>query len=230
MQHCLEQIDFGESLLFTDAPAQTDDPRIRIIPIERLPAASAYSELILSKIVDFIATSHCLIVQWDGFVLDASRWQPGFLEHDFIGSPWPQFHDGHDVGNGGFSLRSRRLLQACRDPRFRHAHPEDVAICRLNRDLLEREHEIRFAPRATAERFGFERTVPREPTFGFHGIFNLIPALGAERFWEIYRDLDDRGTAFADYRLLMGQLGTGKHPGRRRLQLLMDRVAALAGR
>jgi hypothetical protein len=230
MQHCLDQIEFGQSLLFTDAPAQTSDPRIRIVRIERLPSARAYSEFILTRIANFIGTSHCLIVQWDGFVLDAARWDAAFLEQDFIGSPWPQFGDGHDVGNGGFSLRSRRLLQACRDPRFQHAHPEDIAICRVNRDLLEREHGMRFADRETAERFAFERTAPTAPTFGFHGIFNLIPVLGAERFWRIYRSLDDRSTAFADYRLLMAQLGTGEQTARRRLQLSIDRVAALAGR
>ena len=37
---------------------------------------------------------------------------------DYIGAPWPHFRDGHNVGNGGFSLRSRRLLEACRELPF----------------------------------------------------------------------------------------------------------------
>jgi hypothetical protein len=166
-------------------------------------------------------------VQWDGFVLDATQWAPQFLEYDYVGAPWPQFSDGRDVGNGGFSLRSRRLLEACRDPRFRAAHPEDVAICRLNRDLLEREHGIRFADRSTAERFAFERTEPDGPTFGFHGVFNMIPALGADGFWEVYRGLDDRRTVFVDYALLMRQLRMGNRAREHRLQLTRDRVFQL---
>jgi len=167
-------------------------------------------------------TQHCLIVQWDGFVLDPEAWDPVFLEYDYIGAPWPQFTDGRDVGNGGFSLRSHKLLMACRDERFRPGHPEDVSICRTNRDLLEREYSIRFAERQLAERFAFERRSSPESTFGFHGIFNMIPVLGAEVFWNVYRNLDDRSTARNDYGLIMRQLGSGPKAWRRRLQFSLD--------
>ena len=227
LQECLRQIDFAQSLLFTDGVGANDDPRIRTIAIPSLTSGRAYSDFILRDLVDFITTPHCLIVQWDGFVTNADQWDRAFLDYDYVGAPWPQFDDGFQVGNGGFSLRSRKLLEACRDPRFELAHPEDVAICRLNRDLLEREHGLRFADRATAERFSFERSTPPGPTFGFHGVFNMIPILGADRFWQLYRALDDRSTAAVDYRLLMAQLGAGTDATRRRLQLTRDRVGAL---
>lgn len=79
-----------------------------------------------------------------------------------------------------------------------------------------------FADRELAERFAFERREPAGPTFGFHGIFNMIPLLGVDRFWEIYRTLDDRSTAATDYWLLMRQLGTGEGAWRRRARLTMD--------
>ena len=230
LQVCLDQVDFADCLLFTDASLDQLDPRIRVVEIDRLTSAEAYSQFILRELPEFVRTSHCLIVQWDGFVLDPARWDEAFLDYDYLGASWPQFGDAHDVGNGGFSLRSRKLLEACRDPRFRAAHPEDLAICRLNRDLLEKEHGIRFADRATADRFAFERAAPRVPAFGFHGIFNLIPALGGDRFWELYRSLDDRRTAFLDYRTLMRQLGSDRKANMRRLRLSLDRLAAWAGR
>lgn len=220
---CLKQIEFAECLLFTDA-APPAHPAIRVVSVERFETGADYSEFLLHRLADHVRTAHCLVVQWDGFVLDAGQWRPTFLDYDYIGAPWPQFSDGHCVGNGGFSLRSRRLLEACRDPRFRPGHPEDVAICRTNRSLLEREHGIHFADRRTAERFAFERTVPAGPTFGFHGVFNLIPVLGADRFWRIYRTLDHRRTAFIDYRLLLRQLGTGRNALRRRMRLTVDRL------
>jgi hypothetical protein len=223
----LDQVEFAQCLLFTHQPVFPIDQRIRVIPIERLESSRAYSDFLLRGLVDHIETEHCLVVQWDGFVIDARQWDPGFLHYDYIGAPWPQFRDGHDVGNGGFSLRSRRLLEVCRDARFRGGHPEDVAICRVNRPFLESVHGLSFANRRAAELFSFERTTPDGSTFGFHGIFNMIPVLGPDRFWQIYRELDDRRTAYNDYRTLMHQLGAGRDVIARRTRLTMDLLFGL---
>jgi len=229
LRHCLEQVNFGECLLLTDASV---DPGagIRTKTIPRLSSGRDYSEFMLTRLVDFIDTPHCLVVQWDGFVLDAEQWDPAFLDFDYVGAPWPQFDDEHDVGNGGFSLRSRRLLEACRDPAFRIGHPEDVAIGRTNRTMLEERHGIRFADRRIAERFSFERTQPAENTFGFHGVFNMVPALGADGFWELYETLDEKSSALLDYRLLMKQLRGAQSPGGRRFKLARDRLGAILRR
>lgn len=227
---CLDQAEFAECVFFTDAAVGDLGPPIRIAPIKRLRSASAYSKFMLEELLDHVRTEHCLIVQWDGFVLEKGAWQAEFLSYDYIGAPWPQFPGGLDVGNGGFSLRSRKLLQACRDSRFKGDHPEDLAICRTNRALLEGEHGIRFADRAVAERFAFERTERPGLTFGFHGIFNMIPVLGADRFWELYKSLDDRKTALVDYRLLMKQLGSGRNVLRRRTRLTRDVLQLLVQR
>ena len=221
LESCLDQINFADCLLFGAGGYSTADARIRVIDGPTLLSAADYSNFILHRLGDHVETSHALIVQWDGFVLDAAHWDPRFLECDYIGAAWPQFDDGHDVGNGGFSLRSRRLMDACQHPQFVGGHPEDVAICRTNRALLELQG-IRFADRALADLFSFERTKPPGPTFGFHGIFNMIPALGADRFWELYCCLDDRKTALVDYRLLMKQLGSGRNVLGRRARLTRD--------
>ncbi len=77
------------------------------------------------------------------------------------------------MGNGGFSLRSRKLLEALQDPRIRLVDVEDVTICRAFRPLLEQEHGIRFADEALADRFSFEAAYPIGKPFGFHGLFNF---------------------------------------------------------
>lgn len=220
----MDRVAFGDVVLFTDCEPGNLTDDIRVVRIPRLGSGRDYSLFLLRNLADHIRTGHCLVIQWDGFVLDAANWDPAFLDWDYIGAPWPQFVDGHDVGNGGFSLRSRRLLEACRDRRFVISHPEDVAICRLNREFLEAEHDVRFADRTIAQRFAFERTIPERPTFGFHGVFNMISAVGPERFWEIYRALDDPSTAFVDYWSLMRQLGRGSHALRRRLHFTLDRL------
>jgi hypothetical protein len=141
------------------------------------PDVAAYSVFLLAEFVDFLTTSHVLIVQWDGFALNRDAWDDSLFDYDYIGAPWPQFAPPYNVGNGGFSLRSRKLLEALRDPEMRLHAPEDLCICRTNRPLLESRHGIRFAPEEVAARFAFERTAPAQPTFGFHGLFNFPVAL-----------------------------------------------------
>ena len=226
LQSSLDQIDFAESILFTDADLSPSPPGIRTVGIDRIGSAADYSNFLLHGLVQHVRTEHCLIVQWDGFVVDAKQWDPCFLDCDYIGAVWPQFDDGHDVGNGGFSLRSRKLLEACLDRRFQGGHPEDVTICRLNRPLLESEHGIRFGDRALANHFSFERHRPAQPTFGFHGVFNMVEALGVERFWEVYRTLDDRRTVFVDFRELMGQLRGASNSFAKRSRLTADMAKA----
>ena len=217
-----EQISFGDVLLLTDSATVESLPWGRIERIAPLRSARHYSQFMLGQLADHVRTEHCLVIQWDGFVIDPRQWDERFLKCDYIGAPWPQFSDSHDVGNGGFSLRSRKLLEACRSPGFTPSHPEDVAIGRVNRAFLEREHGILFADIDAAARFAFERSAPPGRTFGFHGVFNMIPLLGADRFWQIYESLDDRSTVFHDYRLLMRQVASGKCAARRRLELTVD--------
>ncbi len=224
IRESLRHVDVGDAILFTDAEVDATAEAFRVVRIPAIASSQAYSDFILRDLVHHVRTDHCLITQWDGFVINADAWDPAFSAVDYIGAPWPQFDDGHDVGNGGFSLRSRRLMEACLDPRFEGGMAEDIAIGRANRDLLEREHGIRFATRELAERFSFERGQPTGPTFGFHGIFNLIPLIGTDRFWTLYEGLDGPGTAMRDFGILMRQLKSGPGASRRRLRLTVDRL------
>ena len=173
MQQCLRQASFGDALLFTD-PARVVQvpPGIRGLPLQ-VDSVPAYSEFMLRGLLPHIRTSHLLVVQWDGYVLDAAQWDPAYLQQDYIGAPLRHQSPERAVGNGGFSLRSRRLLQALQHPALVMRHPEDLCICHDHRAWLEAEHGIRFAPLAMAAHFAYERLAPAGPTFGFHGLFNL---------------------------------------------------------
>jgi len=223
LEASLTQIEFAACKLFSDTELVPDHPDITMIPIPSLTSASAYSKFLLGGLVDHIDTSHCLIVQWDGHVIDARRWQPAFLDYDYIGASWPQFADGHDVGNGGFSLRSRRLMEACRLPGFHPSHPEDVAVARHNRAWLEGQG-MRYAPRALADRFSAERAGNLQDSFGYHGVWHMPRVLGTVAFWEIYRNLDDLGTIGHDLGSLVKQLSSGPGGVRRALRLTADVV------
>ena len=215
-------MDFGACLLFTDAANLSVPAGVQVVPIAPITSAAAYSEFVIRELHQHLTTDHVLVSQWDGFVINPERWDPAWLDCDYIGALWPQFADGACVGNGGFSLRSRKLRQACRDPGFAGAHPEDTTICRRNRTMLERSHAIRFADPDTAQRFSYERQIPDEPTFGFHGAFNMIAAIGADPFWQLYLALDDRRTVFADFVSIARQLGSGSNAVQRRVRFAAD--------
>jgi hypothetical protein len=141
-----------------------------------------YNQFCLSQLHRHIETSHCLTVQSDSYILNPAAWDDRWLTYDYIGAPWPPGHTGTEyrVGNSGFCLRSKRLLEAtaplpnetmvwrgelkptCRD---------DVITCVNCRAALEAEGLV-YAPVDVAARFAFENPTPEAPVvdgqFGVH--------------------------------------------------------------
>jgi len=174
LRRSMAGVEFGHVLLFTRdwQPAQPL-PGVEVVEIDLLRSGADYSHFVLRQMPAFIGTSHVLVTQWDGFVVDPRAWSHEFLAHDYVGAVWPEQPAARSVGNGGFSLRSRRFLAAGQDPHITEEHPEDQALCRTWRAHLEHEHGVSFAPPALARRFAFENEEPQGPTFGFHGPYNL---------------------------------------------------------
>jgi len=81
------------------------------------------------------------------------------------------------VGNGGFNLRSKKLIREIKEmdleSNFKRYQPEDIVICVDKRKELE-DKGITFAPPEIAEKFSFEaiNEVNNKWTdqFGFHGL------------------------------------------------------------
>ena len=170
----MRHVDFGRVVLFTHGWLPTVVlPGIEIVDIEPIRSSAGYSSFVMRLLPGHIRTSHVLITQWDGFVTHPEAWTDEFLVHDYVGSVWPDEPEDCNVGNGGFSLRSRRFLAAGQDARITHEHPEDEVLCRTHRAFLEQTHGVSFAPARLARRFAHENEAPRGHTFGFHGPYNL---------------------------------------------------------
>jgi Protein of unknown function (DUF5672) len=181
LNRCRSDIRFARTIFLTDAmPADVRIPAdIAVIPVGPITSHEAYSRIILKDLYAHVTTSHALIVQWDGYVAHSGAWTDEFLEADYLGAPWPDRNGGYTVGNGGFSLRSRKLLEALQDDSFPLlTNTEDVTICGHHRSRLEFEFAISFGSVDLAQRFSFEMdacaAMQGRKTFGFHGLFNLF--------------------------------------------------------
>ncbi|BAN23602.1 DUF5672 family protein [Caballeronia insecticola] len=189
----------GARALLCSPEAPPDLPpgvaHVRITPLTYVE----YSWFILFALWRVIETDYALIVQDDGWVLDGANWRDEYFEYDYIGAPchqalvetsegsqamrsfsWyglldrPEYKVWH-VQNGGFSLRSQRLLRAFVDhPHIKVQLPtpevsgdplrlhwthsdinEDVQLTLILRSPLEAVG-IRFAPMALALQFAME--------------------------------------------------------------------------
>jgi len=172
IDRCLSGVQFGRVVLITNLD-RVDKKRSGIDYVQAPPIKTTkdYSELLLTGLDQYVEGSHVLVIQWDSFVIHPQLWNDEFLQYDYIGPVWPH-HPETPVGNGGFSLRSKRLLQAIQQPGFIKKHPEDYCICVDNKPFLEKECGIQFAPIEVAEQFAVERSEWHD-AFGFHGFFNF---------------------------------------------------------
>jgi hypothetical protein len=176
IDRCLSGCRFAKVVLITNLDL-IKNKRSDIEYVQAPPIATTrdYSDLLLTGLDQYVRGSHVLIIQWDSFITHPELWRNEFLEFDYIGSVWPH-HPETPVGNGGFSLRSVKLLQAIKRSEFIKKHPEDYCICADNKVFLEQECGIQFAPTQIAEQFAVERSAWHD-AFGFHGFFNFDKVL-----------------------------------------------------
>lgn len=133
-----------------------------IVKIPPIKSIEAYSQWMIKELVQYVDTEFVLIIQHDGFVVAPNQWQDDFLAFDYLGSPalW-------GMGNGGFSLRSKKLLTLlAEDEAIVKTHPEDTVICKTYRSYLEKKG-IRFATPEIAHHFSIDANV-WQGQFGFH--------------------------------------------------------------
>jgi hypothetical protein len=188
MARCLDRARFAEALLVTrpdfTPPLEAKARGIRVVHTDAIHSIADYSRFMLTQLSAHTSGKHVLVVQWDGFIVHPECWDPEFLNFDYIGALWRRSAGEHRVGNGGFSLRSRKLIEAVERLAPSETHPEDAVIGHVLRDRLEREFAIRFPPPELAQKFAFERDRLDFASFGFHRYANFPLVLGADELRE----------------------------------------------
>ncbi len=144
---------------------------------------------LIENLYNRFSTEYVLIIQDDGFPV-----RPGLLEfvgkYDYIGAPWVHHTTYYDiypykycVGNGGFSLRSKRLCEVASrvyKKWFRHVPywwymlGDDIFYCKTLRFWFRsRVHDMKWPTLSEASLFSVERNTDFNSydvlPLGFHG-------------------------------------------------------------
>lgn len=196
MERSRSGCNFGAVKLLTSL--ETDYPFK--VPCQPLTTHLDYSIFMLKRIHEFIDTPHMLVVQYDGYVLNAEAWNNEWLNYSYIGPLFIHRHFINDrsVGSGGFSFRSKSIMARvdsllppwdCSAAEYQKGLPyyEDGIIALLFRDRLQSEG-FTYAPPVEASKFaqggncdpGFYVSRP----FGFHGNWpNINQSTGFVDAW-----------------------------------------------
>ena len=162
-------------------------------------------------LASFIETDFTLCVQSDSWVLNENAWIDDFLEYDYIGAPtevglvkpscesdpgfrldgtlvrgdWQWLKEDNPIGvfNGGFSLRSKKFLNAPREMGLPYVFDdnsirqnEDLQLCLFMRAPLI-AFGIKFPPINVAKNFAIDQVWPHQikidhdNIFGIHGSY-----------------------------------------------------------
>lgn len=191
--HSMKKCDFGHVVWLTDQqpPNLSEILNIQVEIIPTIETSLDYSQLVLKTLTPYVPTSHVLIIQWDGYVLNPNSWHEEFLNGDYIGAPWHWHPEGQRVGNGGFSLRSKKLLNALRDGEIVVDGNEDTLICHKYRKFLKKKYGITIASEFLAELFSFETHLRGISTFGFHGLFNFCAVMPEKKLVQLIPHIPD---------------------------------------
>jgi len=168
----LNQIEPARTIFFTDADLPVFDDSVEIVKIPNIKSKQEYSHFVVKELWKYIETDFVLITQWDAVVLNGSAWRHEYYEYDLMAAPW-LYEDGRNIGNGGGSLRSKRLMTILgTDPFIEITHPEDEILGRLYRSYLETKYGIKFPSEELADTFSYELRAPIHDTFMHHSFFH----------------------------------------------------------
>src|SRR5678816_4672377 len=147
IRETLNRASFDSVKLLTDDLSQP-----YAVQIPKIDGVAGYSNFVVRELHKYIDTSHVLLIQWDGYVLNPLAWQSRFLSFDWVSPAC-----GNWVGIGGFSLRSKRLLEVgAKFHPTERVHPEDSWLTMKHKAELISKYGLKFAPLEVANGFAQE--------------------------------------------------------------------------
>lgn len=186
LKKSFEDINFGKIVLLSNRkPYETKElPRFYTYKhIKKIENINQYNEFMFRELFKYIDTEFALTIQDHAYVLHPEVWDDEFLNYDYIGAPWVYSNTSYitdegehvRVGNGGFSLRSKKLMElpiktGIKLEQRQGFYNEDGNICVYHRDRFL-AHGIKYAPVEIASKFSYENLMSENfgiKPFGFH--------------------------------------------------------------
>ena len=91
-------------------------------------------EIFLKGLSDLVETDYAITVTHDSMIQQIGAWDPDFRNYDYIES-------------GGLTLRSRKFMESCLDPRIAMIPGcTESQVIETFRDRLQQVYGVRFAP------------------------------------------------------------------------------------
>ena len=185
LQKSYKEIDFGAVKLISH---ERPDGLLKEIEFEKCSKINDimdFNYLAFSDLEKYIQTSHALLIQYHAYIINPACWNNDWLQYDYIGAPWRWQEKSYltddsehiRVGNGGFSLRSKKLLEMPQKLELQLEQRqgywnEDGNICVYHRSKFLGEG-IKYAPVEIAAKFSYENPMSENnfgkmKSFGFH--------------------------------------------------------------
>ena len=172
LEYSSKSIEFNNIYFFTD---KNINGNFEPVKISKISGVSEYNSFML-KLNEFITSPFVLVIQDDGHIINPNLWDDNFLNYDYIGAPWPndqkwnrrwekygeeicnkiQKHSTYNqIGNGGFSLRSKKFLEYSSIFDSTGVLGEDIFLTLYNFDLAK-DNNINFPSVDLAKKFSYE--------------------------------------------------------------------------
>jgi len=196
VKYSMREINFAKNLILSHIKPDNMPDNIIFEEIPKL-THDTYSQFVLNRLHEYVDTDYVLLINDDGFVINPHLWDDEFLKYDYIGAPWRAHYPHARVGNGGFSLRSKKFLKLCSQLTWNGGH-EDAECCIFNKPFFL-QNGCKYAPLEVAMRFSLESKIPEctnydlNTCFGFHGKGVVVDVFedGGQQFKDRLRLLDD---------------------------------------
>jgi len=185
LQECQKDIKFAEVKLLSHEKPNNLPSNITYEYAPEINDINDFNHYMFLELGKHVSTSHMLYVQAHAWILHPELWNDDWLQYDYCGSPWRIVENAYianngkraRVGNGGFSLRSKKLLDLPKNMNWelrqeQSWYNEDGNVCCYwRKEMLE--NGIKYAPIEVASIFSYENPMKENnygniKTFGFH--------------------------------------------------------------
>ena len=113
-----DKLNFGKKIIYTYQKPTIDSGDFEIKIIDEIPH-NEFNDFVLQNYSKLFDTDYAINFHSDGFIQNQEAWDDIFLEYDYIGAPIVIRMSEKEylplVGNGGFSLRSKKICEKIKE-------------------------------------------------------------------------------------------------------------------